>query len=106
VSYTTAAVIGVVAAGVLDVAVLRTKLLVRKVFWASYLIIFGFQLLVNGILTGHHLVVYSPEEILGTRFVHAPVEDLMFGFSLVLQTLSWWMWWGRRTAARTSVPAG
>jgi hypothetical protein len=24
------------------------------------------------------------------------VEDLLFGFSLILQTLSWWTWWGRR----------
>ena len=33
----------------------------------------------------------------------AKVRDVravsMFGFSLVLQTLSWWIWWGRRTNA-------
>jgi lycopene cyclase domain-containing protein len=98
VSYTTAAILGVVSAAVLDLVALRTSLLTRKVFWASYLIIVGFQLLVNGILTGQKLVVYAPHEILGTRFVYAPVEDLMFGFSLVLQTLSWWIWWGRRRA--------
>jgi len=27
---------------------------------------------------------------------YAPIEDLLFGFSLVLQTLAWWIWWGRR----------
>jgi len=99
VSYTVTAIIGVVAAVVVDLAVLRTRLLTRKVFWTSYVIIFGFQLLVNGILTGKNLVVYSPDDILGARIAHAPVEDLMFGFSLVLQTLSWWIWWGRRTTA-------
>ena len=28
------------------------------------------------------------------RLVYAPVEDLLFGFSLVVQTLAWWVWWG------------
>lgn len=109
-TYTVAALIGVVGAILLDLAVLRTKLLVRKVFWTSYVIIVFFQLLVNGILTGQRLVVYSPHAILGGasphflgdwHVVYAPVEDLLFGFSLVLQTLAWWIWWGRRTSAES-----
>jgi lycopene cyclase domain-containing protein len=96
VSYTAAATLGVLSAAMVDLAMLRTKLLLRKVFWTSYVIIVGFQLLVNGILTGQHLVVYSPHAIVGTRVVYAPVEDLMFGFALVLFTLSCWVWWGRR----------
>jgi len=96
VTYTAAAVLGVVFAMTLDLGVLRTNLLRRKLFWASYAVIFCFQLLVNGILTGQRLVVYSSSEIIGWRFVYAPVEDLLFGFSLVLQTLAWWTWWGRR----------
>jgi lycopene cyclase domain-containing protein len=104
-TYTAAAFVGVVFAAVLDLAVLRTKLLVRKVFWASYAVILGFQLIVNGVLTGRRLVVYSPAAIVGGATPHflgdwhlayAPFEDLLFGFSLVLQTLSWWMFWGRR----------
>jgi lycopene cyclase domain-containing protein len=107
VSYTAAAVIGVGFAVLLDLAVLRTKLLIRRVFWASYLIIVGFQLLVNGVLTGQRLVVYSPHAIVGGatpqflgdwHVAYAPFEDLLFGFSLVLQTLSWWIWWGRQSA--------
>jgi lycopene cyclase domain-containing protein len=105
VTYTAAALLGVAFAALLDLVVLRTKLLGRKVFWASYAVIFGFQLLVNGILTGQRLVVYSPAAILGGaapqlfgdwHVAYAPVEDLLFGFSLVLQTLAWWIWWGRR----------
>jgi lycopene cyclase domain-containing protein len=96
VSYTAAAVIGVVFAGALDLAVLRTMLLRRKVFWASYAVILAFQLLVNGVLTGQRLVVYTSSDIIGWRLAYAPVEDLLFGFSLVLQTLAWWVWWGRR----------
>jgi lycopene cyclase domain-containing protein len=77
----------------------------RKIFWVAYLVIVAFQLLVNGVLTGRRLVVYAPDAILGTarpqlighwRVAYAPVEDLLFGFALVLQTLAWWTWWGRR----------
>jgi lycopene cyclase domain-containing protein len=108
VSYTAAAVLGVGFAIGLDLVVLRTKLLRRKVFWASYAIIVCFQLLVNGILTKRRLVVYSSHAIVGGSTPHmlgdwhvayAPFEDLLFGFSLVLQTLCWWVWWDQRRSA-------
>ncbi len=104
-SYTTLALTGLVLAAVLDLLVLRTKLLLRKAFWVSYLIIVVAQLVTNGILTGFHLVNYARSTITGTRIVYAPVEDLMFGFSLILQTLSWWVWWGRRLRQRPGGPA-
>lgn len=99
-TYTAAALVGVVFAVLLDVVVLRTALVRRKAFWASYAVILGFQLLVNGILTGQRLVVYSSSDTLGWTVAYAPVEDLLFGFSLVLQTLAWWIWWGRRELDR------
>jgi lycopene cyclase domain-containing protein len=90
VTYTAAAVAGVIAAVVLDVAVLRTRLILGRVFWLSYPIVVAFQLLSNGILTGRGVVLYNPSAILGLRIVYAPVEDLAFGFALVLATLSVW----------------
>jgi lycopene cyclase domain-containing protein len=101
VTYTGLAVLGVVAAVVLDLAILRTRLLTRRIFWVSYAIIVFFQLVTNGILTGRHIVRYDPGAILGSRIVYAPVEDLLFGFSLVVQTLAWWVWWGRRGVQRS-----
>jgi lycopene cyclase domain-containing protein len=98
VSYTALACVGVGIAVLLDLAVLRTKLLRRKAFWVSYAIVVLFQLIVNGVLTGLHIVRYDPGAIIGWRIAYAPVEDLLFGFSLVLQTLVWWVWWGRRVA--------
>jgi lycopene cyclase domain-containing protein len=97
-SYTALAVLGLGLAVLLDVAVLRTGLVRRRVFWTAYAIVLGFQLLTNGWLTGRDVVTYSESAIVGTRLMFAPVEDLLFGFSLVLQTLSWWVWWGRRAA--------
>ncbi|HEU0103237.1 MAG TPA: lycopene cyclase domain-containing protein [Mycobacteriales bacterium] len=108
-SYTSAALLGVALTVVLDLLVLRTRLLTRRTFWVAYAIIVFFQLVTNGILTGRRVVTYDGDAILGSdtptllgdgRIVYAPVEDLLFGFALVLQTLSWWVWWGRRLGAR------
>jgi lycopene cyclase domain-containing protein len=110
-TYTAAAVVGVGGAVLLDLAVLRTRVLSTKAFWASYAVILSFQLVVNGILTGQRLVVYSPRAIVGNatpqflgdwHVAYAPFEDLLFGFSLVVQTLAWWVWWGRRAVRRVS----
>jgi lycopene cyclase domain-containing protein len=102
-TYTAAAVIGLLGAVALDL-VLRTHLLRRKDFWTAYAIVLAFQLLVNGVLTRTGTVLYDRDAILGPRLAFAPVEDLLFGFSMVLQTLCWWDFWGQRSAV-TSSPA-
>ena len=95
-TYTEAAALAVLAAAVLDLAVLRTTLLRRRAFWTAYAIVVFFQLNVNGLLTGLRIVRYDPSRILGPRIAYAPVEDLLFGFAMVLLTLSVWVWAGRR----------
>jgi lycopene cyclase domain-containing protein len=100
-TYTAAALLGVAGALAVDLAVLRTRLVTRAVFWATYPIVFVFQLLSNGILTGRRIVVYDPHAIIGRRLAYAPVEDLLFGFAMVLLTLSIWVWLGRRGVQRT-----
>lgn len=97
-TYTVAAVLGVAGAAVLDLFVLRTGLVRRRVFWATYPIVVIFQLIFNGILTGRGVVRYDPAAIIGIRVASAPVEDLVFGFALVLMSLSVWVWWERQDA--------
>jgi lycopene cyclase domain-containing protein len=97
-----AAVLAVVATVGLDVPVLRTRVLMRKAFWVAYALVLLFQLVTNGILTGLGVVTYDPGAIAGAHVVFAPVEDLLFGFALVVQTLSWWTFWGPRR--QTPVP--
>ena len=108
-TYSQAALLGVALTAVLDLLVLRTRLLLRRSFWTAYAIIVVFQLLTNGVLTGRRIVTYDGAAIWGSatphlladgRVAYAPVEDLLFGFALVLQTLAWWVWWGRRLSAR------
>ena len=104
-TYTQIAVAMILATIVLDTWVLRTRLLTRKAFWTAYAIVIFFQLLTNGILTGFNIVRYNGDVIIGSatpvligdgRLFFAPIEDLMFGFSLVVQTMAWWVFWGRR----------
>lgn len=103
-NYTLSAMLGVVAAGALDLFLLRTRLLGRKAFWTAYAIVLFFQLIVNGLLTGLKIVRYDSSTIIGWRIAYAPVEDIAFGFAMVLATLSLWVWLGRR-AARTTTRA-
>jgi lycopene cyclase domain-containing protein len=90
-TYTQLAISAVVIAVIIDLYVIKTGLLKRKVFWTSYAIIVGFQLLTNWWLTSRNIVMYSPDAILGPRIASAPVEDLLFGFALVLGVLINWI---------------
>lgn len=99
-TYTELALLGAAAAVLIDLAALRTRLLRRKAFWTAYAIVLFFQLIVNGVLTGVPVVRYAPSAITGARFGYAPVEDLLFGFAMVLLSLSMWVWLGRRGRAR------
>jgi lycopene cyclase domain-containing protein len=89
VTYTWLAVLGVLV-------VLRTNLLVHKAFWTAYAIMVFFQLITNGLLTGIPIVRYNPTAIIGWRLVYAPVEDVLFGFALIVVTLSMWVRLGAR----------
>ena len=90
-SYTQLAIAAVICAVVFDLLVANTQLLARKLFWISYAIVIAFQLLTNWWLTSRNIVMYDPAVITGVRIASAPIEDLLFGFALVLGVLSNWI---------------
>jgi lycopene cyclase domain-containing protein len=100
VTYTALVLLAVPVVVIIDLAVLRTRLVRRKAFWVSYAIVLFFQFLFNGVLTGFEIVRYDDEAILGTRVFWAPVEDVAFGFAMITLTLCVWVALGRRTATR------
>ena len=114
-TYTQLGIVAVIVMLILDLGILRTRLVTRKVFWVSYAIIVFFQLITNGMFTGFGIVKYDGDAIIGStspvegpppfigdgRLAFAPVEDLLFGFAIVLMSLSLWIFWGRRGVQRT-----
>jgi hypothetical protein len=44
--------------------------------------------------------MYNPDAIIGFRVCAAPLEDLLFGFALVLSVMGMWEFWGRRGMQR------
>ncbi len=95
-TYTQIAIFAVLFAISFDLYLFNTQLLKRKVFWTSYAIIVGFQLLTNWWLTSRNIVMYNPDSIMGLRLFSAPAEDVLFGFALVLSVMGLWEVWGRK----------
>ena len=46
--------------------------------------------------------MYSSSQIIGRRLAGAPIEDLLFGFSMILFTLAVWEFLGRRRETHIS----
>ena len=104
--YTVLAVLSVVATVLLE-RFLRVGLFRRLQYWLAMAIVFAFQVPVDGWLTklSAPIVIYAPEQHLGVRWPwDIPVEDFLFGFSMVTLCLIVW----ERVKARTGeeTPAG
>lgn len=113
-TYTQLGLLAVALAAAADLWVFRVRLLRRAPFWAAYAIIVSFQLITNGMFTGFGIVRYDGNAIIGGsspmdgpppfigdgRLAFAPVEDLTFGFALILLSLDCWVALGRRGLQR------
>lgn len=100
--YTVLTVVAVIAAAVVDLVVLRTRLLATSTFWLSMAIMWFFQIFVDGWLTklSSPIVRYDPDQFSGVRlFFDSPLEDFGFGLAMILLTLSVWEALGRRRSA-------
>ena len=87
--YTILAVVSVLISYLLDKKS-RVRILARKEFYPFLLVIFFFKFLVNGYLTGKNIVMYNPRFFMGIRIGSIPIEDFLFGFSMVALTLIFW----------------
>ncbi len=94
--YTDIAIVSIIFAAIVDLFIIKNKLLTKKVFWTSYAIILPFQLITNWWLTSRNIVMYSPDAITGIRVASAPAEDLLFGFALILLVMNLWVYWGKK----------
>ena len=91
--YTILAAISVLAVVLLEVFVWRTGLFREPAYWIAMAICYGFMILVNGWLTklSAPIVIYDGRFNLGVRFPwDIPVEDFLFGFSMLTLTMLLW----------------
>ena len=103
-TYSDIALNAVVFAVIADLFLLRTKMMTRGIFWITYGLILPFQLLTNWWLTSKSIVMYSSSQIIGRRLAGAPIEDLLFGFSMILFTIAVWEFFWKRQNKREVKP--
>ncbi len=96
--YSDIALNAVLVAVMVDLFLLRTQMITRGIFWLTYGLILPFQLLTNWWLTSKNIVMYEPAQIIGRRLAGAPIEDLLFGFSMILLTLALWDFFSKRAS--------
>lgn len=93
--YTFLACLSLLAAVGLDRA-MGTRLFKRGEFYLFLLVILFFKFLVNGYLTGKEIIIYNPEFFMGFRIGSIPLEDFLFGFSMVTTAIVFWEYFKRR----------
>lgn len=89
-SYTQITVYALILTIFFDMFISKNSLLSTLRFWFSYFIILPFQLFTNWWLTSREIVIYNSEAIIGLRLAGAPIEDLIFGFAMILAVMSLW----------------
>ena len=92
--YTVLAVLSVVGTLLVEVLWLRTGILRTAQYWLAMAIVYAFHVLVDGWLTklSAPIVIYDEGQITGVRIPwDIPVEDYLFGFSMITLTLMLWV---------------
>jgi lycopene cyclase domain-containing protein len=103
--FTVLSIVSVVAVVAAELLWFRTGIFRSVTFWVAYAIILFFEVLVDGWLTklSAPIVTYNPDQFSGVRFpFDIPVEDYLFGFSLIVLTLVLW----ERARHRSGPPDG
>ena len=98
--YTVAALVAAGAVVLAELAWLRTGLLRRPAYLLTMVIVFAFQVAVDGWLTKSSapIVLYRNSHTSGWRFPwDIPVEDFLFGFALLTLVLLLWEKAGARS---------
>ncbi len=98
------AIVGVV---LLELCWFRTGIFGSLQYWVSMIIVFAFQIPVDGWLTklSNPIVIYNPEQMLGIRAPwDIPIEDFGFGFAMVTLAILLWRRWLTRHPQREDRP--
>jgi lycopene cyclase domain-containing protein len=100
--YTALAALSVVVTLAVERFWFRTGLFRQRQFWLAMVIVYAFHVLVDGWLTklSAPIVIYDEGQVSGIRVPwDIPVEDYLFGFSMIGLTLLLWVRYGRNAGA-------
>jgi lycopene cyclase domain-containing protein len=106
--YTLLAVLSVLGTVAVEVFWLHTAIFRKSQYWIAMAIVYVFHVLVDGWLTklSAPIVIYDDGEITGLRVPwDIPVEDYLFGFSMITLTLLVWLRLGDREPGDTGTAA-
>jgi lycopene cyclase domain-containing protein len=102
--YTVITAFAVVAVIAAELLYFRSGIFSTAQYWWTMVIIFAFQIPVDGWLTklSAPIVIYNSDEMLGLRMPwDIPIEDFGFGFAMVtLAILLWRRWLDRRPSSQ------
>lgn len=87
--YTILSALSVILAFFID-SKTKVKILCKNDFYLFLSIILFFMFLVNGYLTQKNAVIYNPDFFLNIRISSIPLEDFLFGFSMIALTIIFW----------------
>ncbi len=111
-AYPGLSVLAAVAVVVLELRWLRTGVFRQRAYWLAMLIVFAFQIPVDGWMTklSDPIVIYNPEVLSGWRFpLDIPTEEFVYAWAMITMAILLWEWAGRREqerqAAGTEGPA-
>jgi lycopene cyclase domain-containing protein len=93
--YTLLVIAGSLIVVVLDF-ILGTGILKQRLFWIFWLVVTVLMILINGYLTWRPIVIYNEAKMLGIRLFTIPLEDFLFGFSLVGLNIIIWEYFNRK----------
>lgn len=68
----------------LDIVILRTRVVYKKDFWVVLGIMILFTAVFDQLLTGLPIVSYTEANMSGIRFFFAPIEDFSYTIAVVI----------------------
>ncbi len=87
----------------LELAWLRTGVFRQRAYWLAILVVFAFQVPVDGWMTklSDPIVIYNPSVLSGVRFpFDIPLEEFAYACAMVTFAILLWERAGRQEAAR------
>lgn len=94
--YTISVVIVTVLAVLTDLFILKTRLVLSKKFWIFWVVMTVLFFVINGYLTWRPIVIYGQQFFLNIRLFTIPLEDFLFGFSLITLNIAIWEYYNSR----------